>query len=99
MTRPPVIELKNIHKVYDSGAVKVHALRDVSLAVEAGEFVAIMGASGSGKSSLMNVLGCLDRPTQGEYRLDGADVSQLSKDERAEVRNHKTRLISAIARS
>ena len=89
MTHPPVIELKNIHKVYDSGAVKVHALRDVSLAVEAGEFVAIMGASGSGKSSLMNVLGCLDRPTQGEYCLDGADVSQLSKDERAEVRNHK----------
>ena len=89
MTRPPVIELENIHKVYDSGTVKVHASRDVSLNVEAGEFVAIMGASGSGKSSLMNLLGCLDRPTQGLYRLDGADVSQLSKDERAEVRNRK----------
>ncbi|MEP7363157.1 MAG: ABC transporter ATP-binding protein [Acidobacteriota bacterium] len=89
MTRPPVIELTGIHKVYDSGAVKVHALRDVSLTVEQGEFVAIMGASGSGKSSLMNLLGCLDRPTQGLYKLDGTDVSQLSKDERAEVRNRK----------
>jgi putative ABC transport system ATP-binding protein len=85
----PVIDLRNIWKVYDSGAVQVHALRDVSFTVEPGEFVAIMGASGSGKSTLMNLIGCLDRPTQGSYFLDGADVSQLSKDERADIRNRK----------
>lgn len=85
----PVIDLKNIHKVYDSGAVRVHALRGVSLGVERGEFVAIMGTSGSGKSTLMNILGCLDRPTQGEYLLDGLDVSSFSKDQRADVRSRK----------
>ncbi|MCC6294079.1 MAG: ABC transporter ATP-binding protein [Bryobacterales bacterium] len=89
MNRPPIIQLEHIHKVYDTGSVPVHALRDVSLTVEAGEFAAIMGASGSGKSSLMNILGCLDRPTSGRYLLDGADVSHLSKDERASVRNSK----------
>ncbi|MCC7236425.1 MAG: ABC transporter ATP-binding protein [Bryobacterales bacterium] len=89
MNRPPIIQLEHIHKVYDTGSVPVHALRDVSLTVEAGEFAAIMGASGSGKSSLMNILGCLDRPTSGVYRLDGADVSHLSKDERASVRNSR----------
>jgi putative ABC transport system ATP-binding protein len=85
----PVIQLDGIHKVYDSGAVRVHALRGVSLAIDRGEFVAIMGASGSGKSTLMNLLGCLDRPTSGTYLLDGMDVSALGKDERADIRNQK----------
>jgi putative ABC transport system ATP-binding protein len=84
-----VIELSGIEKIYDSGAVRVHALRNVSLAIERGEFVAIMGTSGSGKSTLMNILGCLDRPTAGRYRLEGVDISQLDKDQRADVRNRK----------
>jgi putative ABC transport system ATP-binding protein len=85
----PVIELRRIHKVYSGGGAPVHALRDVSLAVERGEFLAIMGTSGSGKSTLMNTVGCLDRPTRGEYLLDGVDVAQLSSDERADIRNRK----------
>ncbi|HUQ91138.1 MAG TPA: ABC transporter ATP-binding protein [Bryobacteraceae bacterium] len=85
----PVIRLDRIHKLYDSGAVRVHALKGVSLEVEQGEFVAIMGASGSGKSTLMNILGCLDQPTKGQYYLDGHDVSQFSKDQRADIRNQK----------
>lgn len=84
-----VIHLENIHKVYDTGAVRVHALQGVSLEIRQGEFVAIMGSSGSGKSTLMNVLGCLDRPTSGTYLLDGLDVSTLGKDERADIRNRK----------
>jgi len=84
-----VIELRNIHKMYDTGAVRVHALKGVSLTVARGEFMAIMGASGSGKSTLMNILGCLDRPSSGEYLLDGFDVSRLSKDRRADIRNRK----------
>ena len=85
----PVIEISGVHKIYDTGAVVVRALRGVSFTVEAGDFVAIMGASGSGKSTLMNILGCLDRPTEGAYRLDGKDVSGLTKDERADIRNRK----------
>ncbi len=85
----PVIHLENIQKVYDTGAVRVHALRGVSLEIGKGEFVAIMGSSGSGKSTLMNTLGCLDRPTSGTYLLDGLDVSTLGKDERADIRNKK----------
>ncbi len=85
----PVIELNKIAKVYHSGDVDVHAVRGVSLKVERGEFVAIMGASGSGKSTMMNILGCLDRPTGGEYLLDGIDVSKLGRDQRADIRNQK----------
>jgi putative ABC transport system ATP-binding protein len=85
----PVIQLSHIHKIYQMGDVEVHALRGISLTIREGEFVAIMGTSGSGKSTLMNIIGCLDRPTRGTYVLDGQDVSQLSKDERADIRNHK----------
>jgi len=85
----PVIQLDHIHKTYTMGDVKVHALRGVSLTIRPGEFVAIMGASGSGKSTTMNIIGCLDRPTSGTYILDGEDVSQLSKDERADIRCKK----------
>ncbi|HVV00750.1 MAG TPA: ABC transporter ATP-binding protein [Verrucomicrobiae bacterium] len=85
----PVIKLDNIHKVYHTGEVDVHAVRGVSLEIAPGEFVAVMGASGSGKSTLMNVLGCLDRPTSGAYLLDGTDTSRMRRDELADIRNQK----------
>ena len=85
----PVIQLDHIHKTYTMGDVEVYALRGVSLTINEGEFVAIMGASGSGKSTMMNIIGCLDRPTRGTYILDGEDVSQLSKDARADIRCQK----------
>jgi putative ABC transport system ATP-binding protein len=85
----PLIQLDQIHKTYIMGDVEVRALRGVSLTIRTGEFVAIMGASGSGKSTVMNIIGCLDRPTRGTYTLDGQDVSELSKDERADIRCQK----------
>jgi putative ABC transport system ATP-binding protein len=84
-----LIEVRDLCKVYGQGSIAVHALREVNASVEEGEFVAVMGPSGSGKSTLMNILGCLDRPTSGSYLLDGQDVSQLSKDQLAGVRNRK----------
>ena len=84
-----VIQLSDIHKVYRTGEVDVHAVRGVSLNILPGEFVAIMGSSGSGKSTLMNMIGALDRPTEGKYFLDGLDVSTLDRDQRAKIRNDK----------
>ena len=84
-----VIQLQNVHKTYHTGEVDVHAVRGVTLDVAAGEFVALMGASGSGKSTMMNIIGCLDKPTQGNYQLDGIDVSKLNRDELADIRNQK----------
>ena len=84
-----VIKLADIHKIYRTGGVDVHAVRGVSPEMAAGEFVAIMGASGSGKSTLMNIIGCLDRPTSGRYLLDGSDVSELDRDQLADIRNQK----------
>ena len=85
----PLIQLDQIHKTYTMGDVEVRALRGISLMIRAGEFVAIMGASGSGKSTVMNIIGCLDRPTRGTYILDDQDVSELSRDERADIRCQK----------
>ncbi|MFO0723345.1 MAG: ABC transporter ATP-binding protein [Myxococcota bacterium] len=82
-----LIELKGITKVYEMGGTSLNALDGVDISIEEGELVAIMGSSGSGKSTLMNMIGCLDRPTAGRYVLDGREVSDLSRSERAEVRN------------
>ncbi len=85
----PVIQVTDVHKYYDLGETRVHALRGVTVDVHGGEFLAVMGASGSGKSTFMNILGCLDRPSSGTYLLEGTDVSQLEKRELALIRNRK----------
>lgn len=84
-----VIEVENVKKIYEMGVVEVHALAGVSFHVRRGEVVAIMGPSGAGKSTIMNILGCLDRPSEGEYTLDGEPVSQLNDDQLADIRNRK----------
>jgi putative ABC transport system ATP-binding protein len=85
----PVIQIENVKKIYKMGEVEVPALNGVSFEVKAGEMVAITGPSGSGKSTLMNIIGCLDTPTSGTYILDGVDVSKLSDDAQADIRNKK----------
>ena len=85
---PEVIQTFDLTKTYPL-AEPVHALRGVNLKIAPGEFVSIMGASGSGKSTFMNILGCLDRPTEGTYQLDGVEVGRLSRDELADIRNEK----------
>jgi putative ABC transport system ATP-binding protein len=85
----PLIEAQNVKKIYSLGDVEVRALDGISTTIDKGEFVAIMGQSGSGKSTFMNVLGCLDTPTEGHYLLDGVDTANLSRDELAGIRNTK----------
>ena len=89
MMMEELIRITDLNKIYDSGAVQVHALKNINLTIARGEFVAIMGHSGSGKSTLMNILGCLDRPSSGTYLLDGIDISQQSNDALSDVRNQK----------
>jgi len=85
----PLIETKDLWKTYKMGTEEVHALRGCSITIEKGEYVAIMGPSGSGKSTLMNLIGCLDTPTQGEYQLNNRQVSSMNDDELANIRNRE----------
>ena len=87
--QPIIVRLEEVSKIYGSGDTTVHALDKVNLVVNQGEYCSIMGASGSGKSTVMNIIGCLDRPTSGNYYLDGMDVSQLEEQQLAEIRNRK----------
>ena len=86
---PPVLDLRDVHKVYGQNSAAVHAVRGVTLTVDRGDYVAVMGASGSGKSTLMHIVGCLDVPTSGRYLLEGIDVSELDESQLALVRNRK----------
>ena len=95
--RSAVISVRGLHKYYDLGETRVHALRGVNVDIQRGEFVAIMGASGSGKSTFMNILGSLDLPSSGSYRFEGIEVATLSKGEIARLRNQTNRVrISGI---
>jgi len=85
----PIIKLEDFRRTYRNGSLEVHAVCGVTLAIHRGEFVAVMGASGSGKSTMMNTIGCLDRPTGGRYLLDGVDTGELNRDELADLRNRK----------
>ena len=89
MTPKKVIETQKLSRVFKNGEIEVHALSDIDMVIREGEFVAIMGASGSGKSTLLHIIGCLDRPTSGEYRLDNVLVNNLSKNQLADIRNQK----------
>jgi ABC-type lipoprotein export system ATPase subunit len=91
-----LIELKDIHKTYYMGDIDVPVLKGITLSIRKGEFVALMGASGSGKSTIMNILGCLDHPTSGEYWFEGREISKLSPDQRAFLRNHKIGFVFQI---
>jgi putative ABC transport system ATP-binding protein len=88
-TTGPVIRVADVHKYYELGETRVHALRGVTISIDRGEFVAIMGASGSGKSTFMNIIGCLDKPSTGDYFLEGTNVAQRSKAELAAIRNRR----------
>src|SRR5437763_15272050 len=88
-----LIKLEDIRKTYYLGEVDVKVLKGVSLTIEQGEMVALMGASGSGKTTLMNLLGCLDRPTAGQYWLDGEEISRLTREQQADVRNRKIEFV------
>lgn len=89
MTTKKVIETKKLSRVFKNGEIKVHALTDIDMVIHEGEFVSIMGASGSGKSTLLHIIGCLDRPTSGEYDLDNVKVNALDKNQLADIRNQK----------